>query len=214
MKLLLTSGGISNRSIAQAFIELVGKSPSDTKVAYVPTAANVEANNKDWVIKDFLNLWRYGFSQFDIVDPSATGVDWRPRLAAADVIQLSGGNTFHLLDQTRKTGLDKWLADNLDRKVYVGGSASTILVTPSIAIAGVGEYHDENLPGLTDLAGLNFVDFETSPHSPGWVPYKAVEDYAKTTGRKMYALDDMSAIKVNGDEIEVISEGTWKLFGA
>jgi len=56
MKLLLTSGGISNRSIAKAFSELVGKNPSEVTIGYIPIAANVEAGNKDWVIKDFLNL--------------------------------------------------------------------------------------------------------------------------------------------------------------
>lgn len=212
MKLLLTSGGIANRAIAKAFGELVGKNPSDTKVAYVPIAANAEDNNKDWVIKDFFNLMRYGYNQYDIVDPSAAGVDWQTRLQTADVIQLSGGNTFHLLDQVRKTGLADWLKQNLKNKVYVGGSASSILVTPSIAIAGMGEYHDENLSGLEDLTGLNFVDFEISPHSPSWVSYDVVEKYAKAGKHKMYALDDMSAIKVDGDKMEVISEGEWKIF--
>jgi len=212
MKLLLTSGGISNRSISKAFTELVGKSPSDTKVAYIPTASNVEASNKDWVIKDFMNLWRYGYSKFDIVDPSSDGVDWQARLATADVVQLSGGNTFHLLDQARKTGLDKWLKENIESKVYVGGSASTILVTPSIAIAGFGEFHDENLANLEDLTGLSFVDFEVVPHSPSWASYESVEKYATTVKNKVYALDDMSAIKVDGDKVEVISEGAWKVY--
>ena len=212
MKLLLTSGGISNRSIAKAFAELVGKNPSDVTIGYIPIAANVEGGNKDWVLKDFFNLWRYGYNQIDIIDPTAAGVDWKGRLADVDVVQLSSGNTFHLLNQTRKTGLDKWLQENLKTKVYVGGSASSILVTPTIAIAGAGAYHDENIPKLKDLTGLNFVDFETSPHSPSWVSYEEVQDYTKTSPHKLYALDDMSAIKVDGDKMEVISEGAWKLF--
>ncbi len=213
MKLLLTSGGISNRSIAKAFNGLVGKNPGEVKVAYIPIAANAEEGNKDWVIKDFLNLWRYGYNHIDMVDPSADGVDWHERLSQADVIQLSGGNTFHLLDQARKAGLDKWLKNNLKNKVYVGGSASSILVTPTIAVAGMGTFHDENLPGLKDLTGLGYVDFEIVPHAPGWVSYKEAEDYAKTASNKVYVLDDQSAIAVNGREVEVISEGAWKQYG-
>jgi len=42
MKLLLTSAGITNQSIAQALIDLVGKSPKDTRIGFIPTAKNVE----------------------------------------------------------------------------------------------------------------------------------------------------------------------------
>ena|SRR3989344_3098470 len=212
MKLLLTSGGISNSSIADAFNDLVGKASSEVKIGYIPIAANAEAGNKDWVIKDFINFWRYGYNWIDIVDPSAIGINWKTRLADVDVVALSGGNTFHLLDQARKTGFDKWLTNNLNSKIYVGSSASSILVTPTINIAGMGVFHDENLPNLKDLTGLNFVDFEIVPHSPGWASYEEVEKYAKSASHKVYALDDMSAIKVDGQKTEIISEGAWKVY--
>ena len=50
MKLLLTSSGLSKRDIGQALQEMVEKAPSDCKVGFIPTVANVEVNNKDWVI--------------------------------------------------------------------------------------------------------------------------------------------------------------------
>lgn len=209
----MTSGGISNRSIAAALNSLVGKSPNDVKIGYVPTAANIETGNKDWVIKDFLNFWRYGYNQIDIVDPSAAGVDWRERLASVDILMPSGGNTFHLLDQARKTGFGEWLKENLNNKVYIGGSASSILMGPSIGTAGgIGKYGDENLPGLKDLTGLNLVDFEIAPHVPARVSYELVDEYARKNHASVYALDDQSALKVEGDKVEVIGEGQWKKF--
>jgi dipeptidase E len=42
MKLLLTSAGITNKSIANALFELVGKSPEETTIVFIPTASNVE----------------------------------------------------------------------------------------------------------------------------------------------------------------------------
>ena len=54
MKLLLTSGGVRNPSIAAALADLVGKPASEVKVAYIPTAANAEEGNKDWFINQFL----------------------------------------------------------------------------------------------------------------------------------------------------------------
>lgn len=208
MKLLLTSSGLSKRDIGKALQEMVGKAPSDCKVGFIPTAANVEPYNKDWLIGQFLQLQRYGFYQIDIVDISADGVDWRARLADVDVLWVSGGNTFHLLDQVRKTGFDHWLKENIDRKVYVGGSASTILMTPSIEIA---EPIDDNYLGLSDLTGLGYVDFEINVHCDE-AAMNLTADYAKSRQNAVYALDDLSAIKVVDGNVEVVSGGTWKLF--
>lgn len=184
------------------------KSPSEVKVGFIPTAANVEPYSKDWVISQFDQLQRYGFYQIDIVDIAADGVDWRTRLDACDMLWLSGGNTFYLLDQVRKTGFDEWLRQNIDNKVYVGGSASTILVTPTIKIAdGV----DENTVGLTDLTGLNLIDFEINVHCDA-AGLEATGEYAKQTENKVYALDDLSAIKIVDGSVEVISGGSWKVY--
>jgi len=209
MKLLLTSSGLSKRQIGESLQDMVNKPPSECKVGFIPTAANVESYNKDWVIAQFAQLQRYGFYQIDIVDISADGVDWRSRLAECDMLWLSGGNTFHLLDQVRKTGFDKWLKENINDKVYVGGSASTILVTPTIAIAGY-EDQDENLPGLVDLTGLGLVDFEVQVHCDA-ARFETAKDYAKTIDHPLYALDDLSAIRVVDDKIDVISGGSWRL---
>lgn len=210
MKLLLTSAGIRNQSIADALIDLAGKPASESKVALVPTAGNVEPGNKDWFIGQFTNLQRFGFAWIDVVDPSASCVDWKNRLAEADIVFVSGGNTFHLLDQVRKTGFGDWLKEAVKAKVYVGVSAGTIITTPSIAVAAIDD-GDENQVGLKDLTGLGFVDFEVSPHTPEAVSMTANEDYAKTLDCKLYAIDDETAIKVLDDSVEVVSEGRWKL---
>ncbi|MFI5240614.1 MAG: Type 1 glutamine amidotransferase-like domain-containing protein [Candidatus Saccharimonadia bacterium] len=209
MKLLLTSAGITNQSIADSLTMLVGKPPAATKVVVIPTAENVEAGNKDWFIGQFTNLRKFGFTWIDIVDPSADGINWRSRLTEVDVVFVSGGNTFHLLNQVRKTGFGDWLKDAIDFKVYVGASAGSIIMTPSIAIASVDD-GDENLIGLKDLTGLRFVDFEVSPHTPEWVSYKANEEYAKSITNKLYAIDDETAIKIVYEAVEVISEGKWR----
>ena len=50
MKLLLTSGGITNKSIADALFDLVGKKPEDTSLVFIPTASNVEKGDKGWLL--------------------------------------------------------------------------------------------------------------------------------------------------------------------
>lgn len=208
MKLLLTSSGLSKRVIGEALQDMFEKSPSEVKVGFIPTAANVEPYSKDWVISQFDQLQRYGFYQIDIVDIAADGVDWRTRLDACDMLWLSGGNTFYLLDQVRKTGFDEWLRQNIDNKVYVGGSASTILVTPTIKIA---DGADDNAVGLTDFTGLNLVDFEINVHCNAAM-IEATKAYADASSHAVYALDDLSAIKVIDGSVEVISGGSWRLY--
>lgn len=209
MKLLLTSSGLSKRLIGERLQQMVAaKTPSECKVAFIPTAANVEPYSKDWLISQFGQLQRYGFYQIDIVDIAADGVDWRARLADADILWLSGGNTFYLLDQVRKTGFDEWLKTHGRGKVYVGGSASTILMTPTIAIAdGV----DENVVGLKDLTGLGYVDFEINVHCDATM-LEQTADYASKSKHNVYALDDLSAIAVESGKTEVLSGGSWKLY--
>lgn len=212
MKLLLTSGGISTDDISKALREMVGKPASEAKVCVIPTAANVEAGNKDWFINQFVNLWRAGFSWVDIVDPSAADVkDWKERLAAADVIFVSGGNTFYLLERARESGLMDWLKDNLEGKVYVGSSAGSILAAPTIAVSGV-RGADNNINNLQDLTGLGLVDFEFIPHAISFFPEEDMEAYAKSSKYDVYAGDDTTAVKVVDGEAEVLSEGFWRLY--
>ncbi len=208
MKLLLTSSGLSKRVIGEALQGMVGKKPSDCKVGFIPTAANVEPYPKDWVIAQFAQLTRYGFYSIDIVDISADGVDWQARLKDVDVLWLTGGNTFHLLDQVRKTGFDKWLKKHGKGKVYVGASASTLIMTPTINLAdGV----DENYCGLKDFIGLSYVDYEIEVHAD-MERMQSAKDYAKQINHGLYVLDDLSALKVVSGKAEVLSGGTWKYY--
>jgi dipeptidase E len=209
MKLLLTSTGITNDALARALTQLTGKKPEDVKIGFIPTAANVEEGNKDWFIGQLTNLNKYGYSWIDIIDPSAAGVDWETRLSETDVVYISGGNTFHLLDQVRKTGFDTWLEAHKQDKIFVGSSAGSILMTPSIAVAGV-EPGDPNLPGIADLRGMSWVTFEISPHVPEMVAPESSIAYQSTTGCELYLIDDSTGILVEDGTIEVITEGKWK----
>jgi dipeptidase E len=123
---------------------------------------------------------------------------------------MSGGNTFHLLDQVRKTGFGDWMSDQLGAKVYVGISAGTIITTPNIEVSTIPP-SDENHPELTDLSGMGWVDFEIEPHCDT-VRFDTMRQYATDKQRKVYAIDDQAAIKVVDKEVKVISEGTWHLF--
>lgn len=94
MKLLLTSSGFTNKSIANSLLELSGKPFAELKLAFVPTAANIESGGKEWLINDLHNCNKLGFAEIDIVDISALPKEnWEARLKAADVLMFSGGVT-------------------------------------------------------------------------------------------------------------------------
>ena len=129
MKLLLTSAGITTQAIADKLIELIGD--GNKKVGFITTAANAEPGNKDWFINQIINLQKYGFDWIDFIDPSAADIDWKTRLNEVGVVFVSGGNTFHLLNQARKTGFDVWLKQNIENVVKwpdkLGNSAKLIV---------------------------------------------------------------------------------------
>lgn len=207
MKLLLTSAGITNQSIANALAELTGRPPEQTKIGFITTAANIERGNKDWYIEQLINLQQYGFQWIDIVDIAVPSIDWKSVLATVDVIAVSGGNTFYLLEQMRSVNFAEWYKNNT-RKVYVGMSAGSIVTTPNIAVASL-DNGDVNLTGVSDLHGLEFVDFEISPHTPESVSDSGNRAYRRTITSDLYGLDNQSAIKYVDGELTVVSEGAW-----
>jgi dipeptidase E len=214
MKLLLTSGGITNKSITKALFDLVGKKPEDTSVAFIPTASNVETGDKGWLIKDLVNLKEQGFKSISIVDISAVDQNvWQPQLEDADVLFFEGGNTYHLMEWINKSGLATIMPELLKSKVYVGVSAGSMVTSKDLSLRPSQLIYREDLDRSNDMPGMNLVSFYFIPHLNS--PYfdNVREDFIKKTVRdikeKIYIVDDNGAIKVDGSNIEVISEGKW-----
>lgn len=214
MKLLLTSAGLSNPSIIKAVEKLLGRTVKGVKLAFIPTAANVEPGDKSWMIDDLNNFQKAGFV-VDIVDISAVSKDvWLPRLQGAEVLFLGGGNTFHLMHWVKKSGLQDELPDLLKTKVYAGISAGSCVAGPTI-YNSVQNLFDEKYE-LKIKDGLNLVNFQIIPHlnSPYFEKIRKdnLELASKELTEPVYAIDDNSAIIVDGKNVEVISEGEWVKF--
>ena len=214
MKLLLTSGGITNKSIAKALFELVGKKPEETSLVFIPTASNVEKGDKSWLIGDLVNLKNQNFKSISIADISAVPENiWRPQIKEADVIFFEGGNTYHLMEWINKSGLAKLLPEFLKTKVYVGLSAGSMVVSPDLALKISQDLYEEDLDRTGDISGLNFVDFYVLPHFNSIYFSKLKEENiresAKGIKNKIYVLGDQSALKVDNGKVEIISEGKY-----
>ncbi len=214
MKLLLTSSGITNKSIEKALFELIGKKAEETSVAFIPTASNVERGDKWWVIKDLVNLQKLNFKQIDIVDISALDEKmWRPRLEESDVLFFEGGNTYHLMEWVNKSGLIKILPELLKTRVYVGVSAGSMILSKNLALNISQTLYEEDLDKTEEMTGLNYVDFYFLPHMNSEYFNKLGKDNVGKSvngmAEKIYAMDDSSALKVVDGQVEIISEGEY-----
>mgnify|MGYP001609593775 CR=1 FL=1 len=213
MKLLLTSEGITNASIATALLELLGQPFEKSRATYIPTAANGEKGDKSWVEVDMNGIWKLGFLSFDVVDISIVSKDiWLSSFTKADVLVFGGGNVDYLLTWMKKTGAAAVLPQLLKTKVYVGISAGSMATAKNISLYQVYEKTKK----FDNVNGLGFVDFEIRPHlnSPSFpkVRLDYLEKISRKTPTTFYAIDDASAVQVVDHKVTVISEGVWKRF--
>lgn len=214
MKLLLTSAGLSNKSIVGALEKLLDKPARGVKLAFIPTAANVEEGDKSWLIEDLNNCIKAGF-EVDIVDISALSKGlWLPRLESTEVIFFGGGNTFHLMYWMKESGLLEELPQLLETRIYAGISAGSC-ITGSTIYNSVQNLFGEKYK-LEIKEGLNLVKFQTIPHlnSPYFdrIRKENLEKASQELKETVYALDDNSAIIIENNTIEVVSEGEWYKF--
>src|SRR3989344_423490 len=214
MKLLLTSAGITNKSIAYALFDLVGKKPEEISLVFIPTASNVEMGDKEWLIDDLVNLKKLNLKSIDIADISTVPEKiWKPKLEKVDVLFFEGGNECYLMEWINKSGLADLLPELLKTRVYVGSSAGSMVTGKDLASEIFRIVYDEDPSIVKEMSGLNFVDFYFMPHlnSPYFknIREEIVGGVTKDTHEKIYVMDDDSALKVVNGKEEVISEGKW-----
>ncbi|MEK7140897.1 MAG: Type 1 glutamine amidotransferase-like domain-containing protein [Patescibacteria group bacterium] len=218
MKLLLTSDGITNKSIAKALFDLVGKKPEETTIAMIPTAMNVSPADKKWFAEALYQIGQLDLKLLDIVDISALPKEiWLSRLEAADVLFFNGGNSFHLMHSLKESGLISILPELLKTRVYAGLSAGSTVTAPDLASASKSrkDFYEKNF-GYNSEDALNFADFYIKSHlNAPYFPERTKENLlskAKNFNKPVYALDYNSALKVIDGNIEVISEGEYHIF--
>jgi dipeptidase E len=229
MKLLLTSNGLANESIALALEELVGKPRRDIKIAFIPTAAfpqdEARHESRDWLVDDLTRIKEF-CGYIDIVSLA----DLAPeevikRLEYADVIFVGGGNTFYLSYMFEKLGLFDALPHLLETRVYAGISAGSMLASASLRSASQAinspekfydELYDELGPvGFSSVKSAHLVDFLVRPHYLSRVFPDAkgdfLENIVQDSKLPLYAIDDQTALKIIDGHVEVVTEGRWRL---
>lgn len=134
---------------------------------------------------------------------------WGPQIDEADVLYFEGGNSFYLMEWINKSGLTEMMPKLLETKVYVGVSAGSMVTNPTLLLELSKKLYGEDLERGEEMNGLNLVDFYIVPHLNSMFFTNVVEENIESLEikDKIYALDDNSAVVVDGDKIEIISEG-------
>ena len=223
MKLLLTSAGIRNPSIHAALVGLLGKPIAECNALCIPTALYGHPQGTPAGIWRFITgqsgcpMAELGWKSLGVLEltalPSIGEARWLPWVREADVLLVEGGDAMYLCHWMRQSGLAD-LLPSLGRLVWVGLSAGSMVMTPR-----VGEQFAETRPSITgDDRGLGLVDFSIFPHLdyPGFTQntMACAEHWAAGIGGPAYAIDDQTAIQVIDGQVEVVSEGKWRHFGA
>ncbi len=223
MKLLLTSGGVTNASICDALIDMLGKPIADCHALCIPTAQyghpGVGPGVKAW---QFISgngknpMVDLGWKSVGVLEltalPSIDEQRWVPVVQEADVLLVAGGDVLYLCYWMRQSGLAD-LLPSLEESVWVGLSAGSMVMTPE-----VGDDFIQWRPPTGDDTTLGVVDFSICPHlAPDGLPGNSMaeaEQWAAGISYQAYAMDDQTAISVVDGAIEVVSEGYWRHFPA
>jgi len=205
MKRLYLTSAVS--FVAKDIAKHIGK-VKGLKLAFINTPAELEKKDLEWQDDDRNSLVEVGFDIFDYTITDKTKEQIKNDLSVADVIYISGGNQFYLLEKIQQTDCADVIRDYVAKgKIYIGTSAGSM-------IAGGNQlcgYRPDLMKGvgkLKDYQGLGLVDFIVFPH---WGSKDFEEKYfgfrlkhSYTEKDKVILLTNYQYVKVEGDMYRVI----------
>lgn len=179
------------------------------KLIFINTASEPEERDKSWLRNDRQSLVDAGFEVTDYTITNKTSEEIKEKVSQTDVIFISGGNTFYLLEKAQQSNFIPLLKDfvlNQD-KIYIGSSAGSEFAGPDIE--PVYELDDiTKAPNIEGYEGARLVDFVVLPH---WGSDKFKERYLNkrvennyNTKNKLILLTDNQYVSVKDDWYKII----------
>jgi dipeptidase E len=220
MKLLLTSAGITNTSIHDALVDLLGKPVAESNALCIPTGGYGSSYSSPQGAWRFITgqsaqpMTGLGWKSVGVLElsalPTMDAERWVPWVSETDVLLVNGGDALYLAYWMRQSGVAD-LLPSLRETVYVGFSAGSMVLTPRIGKDFVGwkppSGGDETL-GIVHFSIFPHVDHPDLPENT----MAEAERWAVGLSGPAYAIDDETAIKVTDGTVELVTEGNWKLF--
>ncbi|WP_366203942.1 Type 1 glutamine amidotransferase-like domain-containing protein [Bacillus safensis] len=186
--------------------DFAGESLKGKRVTFFPTASAVEE------VTHYVEAAKEAFQklgmQLETVQVDEQSVEEITQMIKQnDVIYVSGGNTFYLLQELRKQRLDDVLKEEINNgKLYIGESAGSIIMAPSIEYISMMD-DQEKAPELSSFQGFNEISRYPVPHMHnaylGEAAQLIMEKHQQTLD--LCPLTDEQALLVTGEQVEVKS---------
>ena len=196
--LLLTAAGFLNPRVGEVASKIISNLVTP-KAVVVTTAASERENNK----YAKLAKEQLGAMNIKTVDFIDIGTEGSGKIPNYDIIYVCGGNTFALLQAAQRSDFKNAVLSVLNKGgVYIGVSAGSLIVGPSVKIASEVA-PDRNKVNLSDYNSLNLVSVIIFPHYE--VQYEdELRSFEEREGVRIIRLNNMQALLIQGDEIELI----------
>src|SRR5712691_12235067 len=170
MRLLLTSSGVSNTSIHNALVDLLGKPIAESSALCIPTAAYGTGSGGASMAYQFISgsafspMCGLGWKSLGVLEltalPSIKEEYWVPAVQEVDALLVWGGSPLYLCYWMRQSGLADLLPSLRREAVYVGTSGGAMVATPDFG----GDTYDVSDPLTGSDRALGLVDFSVFPH--------------------------------------------------
>ena len=200
-KMFLTS---SFADVADLFLKFTQKKCAGKTATFIPTASLVE-EVRFYVSAGKVALEKLGMNVDELEISTASKEEIESKLQKNDYIYITGGNTFFLLQELKRTGADKIIIEQINLgKIYVGESAGSIVMSRNIEY--VKEMDDNTAaPRLASFSSLGLVDFYPVPHHTDFPFKESVESIISNYNGELdlCPINNKQVIIVNENEFEV-----------
>lgn len=179
-------------------------------VAFIPTAS-IPEKMKFYVKAAKKAFEKMGLIVNELEITQASEKELKHQLKQNDYIYVSGGNTFFLLQELKRTGADKLIVEQIELgKLYIGESAGSMVVSPNIEYVKDMD-NCKKAPDLDTFGALNIIDFYPVPHHTNFPFAKTVEKIIATFSAdlNLYPMNNSQAILVNGQDIKIKNNNTF-----
>ena len=190
--------------VADLFVKFAEGKCAGKTVTFIPTASLVE-EVKFYVDTGKKALEERGLIVDELEISTATKEQIASTIQKNDYVYITGGNTFFLLQELKRTGADKLISEHINSgKMYIGESAGSIVL--SCDIEYVKDMDDFTAaPNIGTFSALNMIDFYPVPHHTNFPFKEAVQSIISRYEGKLdlCPISNTEAIVVRGNKFEV-----------
>ena len=180
------------------------KSLKGKTVTFIPTASIPEK------IKFYVNTGKKALEKLgmivDTLEISALEIDKiSKKIKENNFIYITGGNTFFLLSELKRTGADKIIIEEINNgKLYIGESAGAMIMSRNIEYVKLMDNAEEVL-NLKNFDALGLTEFYIVPHYKNFpfqkISQKIIDTYSDDL--ELLPISNNEAVLIEGNKINI-----------